>query len=185
MPPAFCCHSGTNSAHVYLSWPICPDISFSATLKSIVNIDSSLMCVSRQKIRSLLIVSLKRNWWKRELLLGTGLVHLRSQSCFLEHRTTGAETVTPCSYSQHPPSLTEVVFVIVLPCLFRVSFLLFLLCAPLLHYPCVHECPGTRHPAHGRTRTNASSVLSFLARLAFLLGFVCCILGIIISSISS
>lgn len=53
MPPAFYCHSGTNSAQVYVSWLICPDISFSATLKSIVNIDSSLMCVSRQKNQEL------------------------------------------------------------------------------------------------------------------------------------
>lgn len=157
MPPAFCCHSGTNTAHVYLCWLICPDISFSAMLKRIVHIDTSLMCISSQKIRILLIVSLKRNWWKRGVLLGTDLVYLRSQSYFLEHRrTTGAETVSPCSYRQHPPLLTRVFFMITLPCSFRVSFLLSLLCAPLLHYVCVHECPGTRHLTQGRTRTNTS-----------------------------
>lgn len=39
----------------------CPDFSFSATLKDIVNIDTSLMRAPSQKIRILLINSLKRN----------------------------------------------------------------------------------------------------------------------------
>lgn len=56
----------------------CPDFSFSATLKDIVNIDTSLMRAPSQKIRILLINSLKRNWWKREVLLGSDLVYLRS-----------------------------------------------------------------------------------------------------------
>lgn len=50
MPPAFCHHSGTNTAGVCLSWLIFPDVSFSAALNSIVNVDTSLMCVSSQKI---------------------------------------------------------------------------------------------------------------------------------------
>lgn len=59
---------------------------FSATLKSNANIDTSLMRISSWKIRILCVVSFKRNWSKREILLQTDLVYLRRWSSFLEQR---------------------------------------------------------------------------------------------------
>lgn len=122
-------------------------------------------------LREMCVFSFKRNWSKREILLWTDLVYLRSWSSFLEQREKRWNRDCHSMLLESTPSFThQGVFLDYTAILVQRELpSLFGLCL----FSALRMCAWVPKARLGQI---PPATLRFLARLAFLLGFVCYIL---------